>query len=56
MADDDTTPVEAQHLSAPVPTARTRWLRTFVPWQMVRFAIINTRMLRLIWRGHHQER
>jgi hypothetical protein len=56
MADDDTTPADAQHLYAPVPTARTRWLRTFVPWQMVRFAIINTRMLRLIWRGHHQER
>ena len=56
MADDDTTPVDAQHLYAPVPTAGTRWLRTFVPWQMVRFAIINTRMLRLIWRGHHQQR
>ncbi len=56
MTHDDTTPVDAQHLSAPVPTARTRWLRTFVPWQMMRFAIINTRMLRLIWRGHHQER
>ena len=29
-------------------------MRTFVPWQLVRFAVINLKMLRLIWRGHHQ--
>lgn len=51
---DDTPPDDAQHRYAAVPTARTRWLRTFVPWQLVRFAVINLRMLRLIWRGHHQ--
>ena len=54
MADAETTSADTQHLYAPLPTARTRWLRTFLPWQMVRFAIINARMLRLIWRGHHQ--
>lgn len=45
---------EGQFASAPVPTRWTRRLRTFIPWQLVRFAVINLRMLRLIARGHHQ--
>jgi hypothetical protein len=47
-------PPDEQHAYAPYPTRGTRWLRTFVPWQLVRFAVINLRMLRLIWRGHRQ--
>jgi hypothetical protein len=39
-------------LLAPVPTRWTIFLRTFIPWQMVRFAAINLRMFRLIWRSH----
>ena len=35
------------------PTAFTRFMRTFIPWQMVRFAAINLKMLRLIVRSHH---
>ena len=35
------------------PTAFTRFMRTFIPWQIVRFAIINLRMLRIIARSHH---
>ena len=54
MALPDTTPVDDQRTSVPTPTAWTRRLRTFLPWQIVRFAVINVRMLRLIWRGHHQ--
>ncbi len=54
MTAPDTTPVEDQSSSAPVPTPMTRRLRTFVPWQLVRFVVINVRMLRLLWRGHHQ--
>jgi hypothetical protein len=34
------------------PTAFTRFMRTFIPWQMVRFAVINLKMLRLIARSH----
>jgi hypothetical protein len=45
---------EEQFASAQVPTRWTRRLRTFIPWQLVRFAVINLRMLRLIARGHHQ--
>jgi len=34
------------------PTAFTRFLRTFLPWQMVRFAVINLKMMVLIRRSH----
>jgi len=45
---------DEQHGSVPIATAWTRRLRTFIPWQLVRFAVINVRMLRLIRRGHGQ--
>jgi hypothetical protein len=35
------------------PTALTVRLRTFLPWQLVRFAVINVKMLRILWRNHH---
>jgi hypothetical protein len=35
------------------PTGFTRFMRTFIPWQIVRFAAINLKMLRLIVRSHH---
>ena len=38
--------------SAAVPTGWTIFLRTFIPWQMVRFVVINAKMFRLIWRSH----
>ena len=34
------------------PTGFTRFLRTFLPYQMLRFAIINLKMIRIISRGH----
>ena len=37
---------------AAVPTRWTIFLRTFIPWQMVRFVVINLKMLRLIRRSH----
>lgn len=51
--DPDRTPPRAD--AAPLAAVPTRWtifLRTFVPWQMVRFAVINLKMFRLIWRSH----
>ena len=39
-------------LMAPMPTRSTIFLRTFIPWQMVRFVAINLKMFRLIWRSH----
>ncbi|CAN0584751.1 unnamed protein product [Laminaria digitata] len=34
------------------PTGFTRFMRTFLPWQMLRFAIINLKMMGIIWRSH----
>jgi hypothetical protein len=38
--------------SATVPTGGTRFWRSFLPWQLWRFACINIRMLRMILRAH----
>lgn len=43
-------------LSVTQPTAGTRFWRTFLPWQFVRFIVINLKMLRIIamsHRSHH---
>jgi hypothetical protein len=37
---------------AALPTRATVFMRTFLPWQLVRFAVINLKMLRLIRRSH----
>jgi hypothetical protein len=37
------------------PTAGTRFLRVFLPWQLVRFVLINLRMIRIIAMGHHRQ-
>jgi hypothetical protein len=34
------------------PTGFTVFMRTFLPWQLVRFAVINLKMLRIIRRSH----
>ncbi len=34
------------------PTRWTRFLRTFIPWQIVRFLVINLKMMVLIRRSH----
>lgn len=38
---------------AMVPTGLTRFLRTFIPWQLLRFVAINIRMVRMIGKSHH---
>ena len=45
-------PGAAANQMAAIPTRWTVFLRTFVPWQMVRFVVINMKMFRLIWRSH----
>jgi hypothetical protein len=35
------------------PTRFTRFMRTCIPWQMVRFAVINLKMIRIIAKSHH---
>lgn len=38
----------------PVPTGFTRYMRTSLPWQLIRFIVINLKMLKLMWKAHHQ--
>lgn len=37
---------------ASVPTGRTRFRRTFAPYQLLRFDVINVKMPRLIIKSH----
>ncbi len=47
---------EAAHLResfyATRPTPGTVFMRTFLPWQLLRFAMINLRMLVIIGKSH----
>jgi len=37
----------------PVPTPFTRYMRTSLPWQLYRFAVINYKMVKLMMKSHH---
>jgi hypothetical protein len=37
---------------APSPTPRTKALRTFLPWQILRFFAINIKMFQMITKSH----
>lgn len=41
--------------SAPRPTGTTLFFRTFLPWQLFRFAWINLKMIRMIGLSHKGE-
>ena len=45
-------PYLTEQFYATKPTRFTVFLRTFLPWQLVRFAFINLKMLRIIRRSH----
>jgi hypothetical protein len=36
----------------PVPTRLTRYMRTSIVWQLIRFVIINIKILKLMWKAH----
>jgi hypothetical protein len=38
---------------APLPTPMTKAMRTFLPWQILRFIVINVKMLRMIRMPHN---
>jgi len=44
---------QAQAFFATRPTALTRFMRTFIPWQFWRFVVINVKMIRVIRKSHH---
>jgi hypothetical protein len=37
----------------PVPTAFIRRMRTSLPWQFIRFWVINFKILKLLLKSHH---
>jgi hypothetical protein len=44
--------VSGAEIGAPIPLPRTLFLRRFTPWQLVRFAWINWKMLKMIRLSH----
>jgi hypothetical protein len=36
----------------PVPTKGTMFWRKFVPWQLIRFFVLNIKILRIVVGGH----
>lgn len=53
MADTpDNPPERVPRVEAMVPTRGTLFLRTFLPWQLIRFLWINVKMLGMIRRAH----
>jgi hypothetical protein len=45
--------VDDRIASAPLPTARTIRRRRSLPRQLLRFVLINVRMMRMVRKGHH---
>ncbi|HQW65740.1 MAG: hypothetical protein SFU84_11065 [Gemmatimonadales bacterium] len=41
-----------KHAHVIMPTRRTVFMRTFFPWQVWRFVVINLKMLGVIRRSH----
>jgi hypothetical protein len=48
---DNTKPYEQAYFP-PRPSAFTRFMRTCVIWQIIRFIVINLKMLRVIAKSH----
>jgi hypothetical protein len=41
-----------QESYAPMPTKGTIFWRTFIPWQFVRFIVLNIKILKIVVGGH----
>jgi len=37
---------------APMPTKTTLFWRNFIPWQIVRFFVLNLKILKIVVKGH----
>jgi hypothetical protein len=37
---------------APMPTKTTLFRRNFIPWQIVRFFVLNLKILKIVVKGH----
>ncbi|MGE5086391.1 MAG: hypothetical protein ACM3MG_08845 [Bacillota bacterium] len=47
--------VESKKYPAPIPSKTTLFLRSFLPWQLLRFIIINLKMTVMIVKSHGQK-
>lgn len=47
-----TSPLYSPQHFAPKPTRMTLFFRTFLPWQIIRFIIVNIRMTGMILKSH----
>ncbi|MBN8704241.1 MAG: hypothetical protein LCH54_10125 [Bacteroidetes bacterium] len=36
----------------PVPTGLNKFFRTFWPWQMIRFVVLNLKVMKIVIGGH----
>lgn len=52
MEDEDRRVPYEEDYFPPVPTAATRWARTSILWQLWRFAVINLKMIVIIFKSH----
>lgn len=41
-----------QDYYSPMPTKTTRFWRNFIPWQLVRFVVLNLKILKIVVKGH----
>ena len=46
-------PDDLSSSTAPMPTPHTVRMRTNLPFQVVRFGIVNLKMLRMVLKSHH---
>jgi hypothetical protein len=42
----------SQEYYAPMPTKATRFWRNFIPWQAIRFLVLNLKILKIVVKGH----
>jgi len=42
----------SQEYYAPMPTKTTLFWRNFVPWQAIRFLVLNLKILKIVVKGH----
>lgn len=52
MQDNHIAPGPKEINLPPSPTAATRFWRKFFPWQVVRFFVLNVKIMRIIIGGH----
>lgn len=42
----------SQEYYAPMPTKSTLFWRNFIPWQIIRFFVLNLKILKIVVKGH----